>query len=36
MMLSIEYWEMLSDAIDEVADWEAYEADLAKGDPWAE
>jgi hypothetical protein len=29
-------WEVLADAMEEVAEWEAYEADLAEGDPWAE
>lgn len=29
-------WEVLADAMEEVAEWEAYEADLADGDPWAE
>lgn len=28
-------WEVLADAMEEVAEWEAYEADLADGDPWA-
>lgn len=28
-------WEVLADAMEEVAEWEAYEADLAEGDPWA-
>lgn len=34
-----DYWEMtesLFEAECEVAEWLAYEADLAEGDPWAE
>ena len=29
-------WEILGDAWEEATEWEAYEADLADGDPWAE
>ena len=28
-------WEVLGDAMEEVTEWEAYEADLAESDPWA-
>ena len=35
MMMMVD-WEVLADAMEEVAEWEAYEADLADGDPWAE
>jgi len=31
-----DYWEIMGDAIEEVAEWMAYEADLEEGDPWAE
>lgn len=27
--------EIMGDAIEEVAAWEAFEADMAEGDPWA-
>lgn len=33
---SMEQFEILGDAMAEVAEWMAYEADLANGDPWAE
>lgn len=33
------YWkdalEIMGDALAEVAEWEAFEADMAEGDPWA-
>ena len=35
MAMTIEYFEVMGDALDELRDWEAYEADLAEGDPWA-
>lgn len=31
-----DYLEIMGDAMDEVAEWFAYEADLAEGNPWAE
>lgn len=34
MMMMID-WEVLADAIEEVAELEAYEADLAESNPWA-
>ncbi len=34
--MTFEYFEIMGDAMDEVAEWFAYEADLAEGDPWAE
>lgn len=30
------YYEIMGDYYDELADWDAYEADMAEGDPWAE
>ena len=35
MAMTIEYFEVMGDALDELRDWEAYEADLAESDPWA-
>lgn len=35
MAMTMEYFEVMGDALDELRDWEAYEADLAEGDPWA-
>ena len=35
MATSIEMMEIWGDAMDELRDWEAFEADLAEGDPWA-
>ena len=35
MMMMVD-WEVLADVMEEVAEWEAYEADLAESDPWAE
>ena len=32
MAMTMEYFEVMGDAL---GDWEAYEADLAEGDPWA-
>jgi hypothetical protein len=34
MMMMVD-WEVLADAIEEVAEWEAYEADLTESNPWA-
>lgn len=30
-----DYLEIMGDAMDEIAEWLAYEADLAESDPWA-
>lgn len=27
--------EIMADLLEELAEWEAYEADMAEGDPWA-
>ena len=27
--------EIMADLLDELAEWEAYETDMAEGDPWA-
>ena len=35
MAMTMEYFEVMGDALDELRDWEAFEADLAEGDPWA-
>jgi len=35
MAMTIEYFETMGDALDELRDWEAYEADIADSDPWA-
>ena len=34
--MSIEYFEIMGDAMDEVAEWLDFEADLAESNPWAE
>ena len=34
--MTFEYFEIMGDAMGEVAEWLAYEADLAEGVPWAE
>jgi hypothetical protein len=34
MAMTTEYLEVMGDALDELSDWEAYEADLAESDPW--
>lgn len=31
---AIDGWEIMGDAIEEVADWEEFEADTAESDPW--
>ena len=31
---TIDGWEIMGDAIEEVAEWEEYEADTAECDPW--
>ncbi len=31
-----DFLEIMGDAMEEVAEWLDYEADLAAGDPWAE
>jgi len=33
---SMEKFEIEGDALEELAEWLAYEADMASGDPWAE
>ena len=33
-MLYADYWEIWADLLEEVAEWEAYEADLEDGGPW--
>ena len=32
----MESFEIMADAMEELADWLVFEADLASGDPWAE
>ena len=32
---SMEQFEIMADAMEELADWLAFEADMASGDPWA-
>ena len=32
----MEHFEWMDTLLTELADWEAFEADLAEGDPWAE
>ncbi len=32
----MESFEIMADAMEELADWLAFEADMASGDPWAE
>ncbi len=34
--MSMEYFEIMGDAMDEIAEWLDFEADLAESDPWAE
>ena len=36
MPMTADYWEIMGDAMEEVAEWLDYEDDLAEGDPWAE
>lgn len=31
-----ETYEILGDALEDLQDWESYEADMAESDPWAE
>ena len=33
---TMEYFEAMGDAMEEVAEWLAFEAETASGDPWAE
>jgi hypothetical protein len=33
---SMEQFEIMADAMEELADWLAFEADMASGDPWAD
>ena len=33
---TMEYFEAMGDAMEEVAEWLAFEADIASSDPWAE
>ncbi len=33
---SMEQFEIMADAMEEVQEWLDFEADLASGDPWAE
>jgi len=35
-MMTIEYFEIMGDAMDEVLEWMDFENDLANGDPWAD
>ena len=35
-MMTADYWEIMGDAMEEVAEWLDYEDDLAEGNPWAE
>ena len=35
MMLNKDFFEIVGDWMDEVAAWDAFEADMAEGDPWA-
>lgn len=34
--MTFEYFEIMGDAMGEVAEWFAYEAGLAESNPWAE
>jgi len=35
-MMTIEYFEIMGDAMEEVLEWMDFEIDLANGDPWAD
>lgn len=35
MAYTMEYFEMMGDAMDEVQEWLDFEADLAESNPWA-